>query len=179
MDIKHKRGVRLGIAVSLISLTIPAVALAAPPAHRAPAAPRSPGSFAPARATPRALRSRLARQGSLAVRLRHIADHRRRPGVRRLTPLSGPTGGAAGSWSGRPDWDAIAACESGGGWHLNTGNGYWGGLQFAPGTWFANGGGAFDGTGSFPYSSSAQIAVAERVFASQGPGAWPSCFAWA
>ena len=79
----------------------------------------------------------------------------------------------------RPDWYAIAACESGGNWHINTGNGYWGGLQFAPSTWFANGGGPFNGKGPFPYSPARQIAVAERVFASQGPGAWPSCFRWA
>jgi hypothetical protein len=81
--------------------------------------------------------------------------------------------------SGIPDWDAIAVCESGGRWDVNSGNGYWGGLQFAPGTWFAYGGEAFDGTGPFPYSRAEQIAVAERVLAAQGPGAWPSCFRWA
>ena len=44
---------------------------------------------------------------------------------------------------------ATAQCESGGRWDLNTGNGYWGGLQFSPGTWFGNGGGPFDGSGPF------------------------------
>jgi len=78
--------------------------------------------------------------------------------------------------SGRPDWYSIAQCESGGRWDLNTANGYWGGLQFAPSTWFAYGGGTFDGQGPFPYSPSQQIAVAERVYAGQGPGAWPVCF---
>jgi hypothetical protein len=86
---------------------------------------------------------------------------------------------SSSSHSGRADWYAIAQCESGGRWDLNTGNGYWGGLQFAPGTWYANGGGSFDGSGPFPYSASQQIAVAERVLASQGPGAWPNCFRWA
>ena len=73
-----------------------------------------------------------------------------------------------------PNWDALAQCESGGRWNVNTGNGYTGGLQFAPSTWSAYGG--------TQYSSSAagatreqQIAVAERVLASQGAGAWPSC----
>ena len=39
-----------------------------------------------------------------------------------------------------PNWDAVAMCESGGNWSANTGNGFYGGLQFAPGTWVANGG---------------------------------------
>jgi Transglycosylase-like domain len=73
---------------------------------------------------------------------------------------------------------AIASCESGGRWDVNSGNGYWGGLQFAPSTWFAYGGGPFDGSGSFPYSAAQQIAVAEGVLAGQGPGAWPNCFQW-
>jgi LysM repeat protein len=68
-------------------------------------------------------------------------------------------------------WDDIAQCESGGNWSANTGNGYSGGLQFAPSTWRAHG-----GSGS-PSSASReeQIAVAERVQASQGWGAWPNC----
>jgi transglycosylase-like protein len=77
------------------------------------------------------------------------------------------------------DWYAIVACESGGVWNINTGNGYWGGLQFSPSTWFAYGGGPFNGSGPFPYSTGQQIAVGERVLAAQGPGAWPNCFRWA
>lgn len=101
--------------------------------------------------------------------------------TRYVAVVSGPSAHTAGSstGSGRADWQAIAACESGGNWAANTGNGYWGGLQFAPGTWFGNGGGPFDGSGPFPYSAGQQIAVAERVLASQGPGAWPHCFRWA
>jgi resuscitation-promoting factor RpfE len=69
------------------------------------------------------------------------------------------------------NWDAVAACESGGNWAINTGNGYYGGLQFNLGTWRANG-----GTGS-PHnaSRSEQIRVAENVLHSQGIGAWPVC----
>jgi hypothetical protein len=88
------------------------------------------------------------------------------------------TSGHATAAAGQPDWYAIAGCESGGRWDVNSANGYWGGLQFAPSTWFAYGGGPFDGIGPFPYSVAAQIAVAERVFAGQGPGAWPYCFRW-
>lgn len=89
--------------------------------------------------------------------------------VSTYSPSTGSSGGGA-------DWDAIAQCESGGVWSLNTGNGYWGGLQFSPDTWFAYGGGPFDGAGPFPYSREEQIAVGERVLAAQGPGAWPNCF---
>src|SRR5207247_10084198 len=96
-------------------------------------------------------------------------------------PAPGPLRAAAPvvrAASGRADWFAIARCESGGRWSLNNGNGFWGGLQFWPHTWFAYGGGPFNGVGPFPYSSAAQIAVAERVLAGQGPRAWPNCFRW-
>ncbi|GAB2754277.1 transglycosylase family protein [Sinomonas soli] len=70
-------------------------------------------------------------------------------------------------------WDALAQCESGGNWSINTGNGFSGGLQFTPSTWAAYG-----GTGSPTTASrSQQIAVAERVLAGQGWGAWPACSA--
>ncbi len=69
------------------------------------------------------------------------------------------------------NWDAVAQCESGGNWAINTGNGYYGGLQFTMGTWRANG-----GEGS-PHQASRdeQIRVAENVLHSQGRGAWPVC----
>jgi hypothetical protein len=70
-----------------------------------------------------------------------------------------------------PNWDAIAACESGGNWAINTGNGYHGGLQFTQGTWNANG-----GSGSAESASrEEQIRVAENVLRTQGIGAWPVC----
>jgi resuscitation-promoting factor RpfA len=79
-----------------------------------------------------------------------------------------PANAASGS-----TWDALAQCESSGNWAANTGNGYYGGLQFTQSTWTANG-----GTGS-PAGASreTQIAVAEHVLASQGWGAWPACSA--
>jgi LysM repeat protein len=80
------------------------------------------------------------------------------------------TGANAASTS---TWDALAQCESGGNWAINTGNGYTGGLQFSPTTWAAYG-----GTGSAADASrEQQIAVAEQVQAAQGWGAWPSCAA--
>ncbi|MEU7159549.1 LysM peptidoglycan-binding domain-containing protein [Streptomyces chrestomyceticus] len=73
-------------------------------------------------------------------------------------------------------WDRIARCESGGNWHINTGNGFSGGLQFTHSTWRAHGGGAYAPTAAGA-SRAQQIAVATRVQASQGWGAWPTCAA--
>lgn len=73
-------------------------------------------------------------------------------------------------------WDTIAQCESGGNWAINTGNGYHGGLQFSPQTWTGHGGGEFSSSAANA-TREQQIAVAERVLASQGWGAWPSCSA--
>ena len=70
-----------------------------------------------------------------------------------------------------PDWSGVAQCESGGNWAINTGNGYYGGLQFSQSTWRA-----FGGSGSAAGASrDEQIAVATRVQAAQGWGAWPVC----
>lgn len=68
-------------------------------------------------------------------------------------------------------WDAVAQCESGGNWAADTGNGFYGGLQFKPSTWRA-----FGGVG-LPSKASReeQIAVASRVLDEQGPYAWPKC----
>jgi hypothetical protein len=71
-------------------------------------------------------------------------------------------------------WDKIAACESGGDWSINTGNGYYGGLQFTLSTWNAYGGQSYASRADLA-SRDAQIAVAQRVQASQGWGAWPVC----
>ena len=73
-------------------------------------------------------------------------------------------------------WDRIAQCESGGNWHINTGNGYYGGLQFSAGTWRAYGGTAYAPTAD-QATKSQQIAVATKVQGAQGWGAWPTCSA--
>ncbi len=69
------------------------------------------------------------------------------------------------------NWDAIAACESGGNWSTNSGNGYYGGLQFSSSTWRANGGSGLPHNAS----RSEQIRVAENVLRTQGLSAWPAC----
>jgi hypothetical protein len=68
-------------------------------------------------------------------------------------------------------WDRIAKCEAGGNWHINTGNGYYGGLQFDSGTWLANGGGKFAARAD-QASREQQIAVANKVYASRGLQPW-------
>nr|WP_294695079.1 resuscitation-promoting factor [uncultured Friedmanniella sp.] len=85
-------------------------------------------------------------------------------GSSRSSAPSVPSGGV---------WDRLAQCESGGNWSINTGNGFYGGLQFTPSTWRGYG-----GTGMPHQASRAeQIAVAKRVQAGQGWGAWPACTA--
>ncbi|MDQ2757810.1 MAG: transglycosylase family protein [Actinomycetota bacterium] len=71
-------------------------------------------------------------------------------------------------------WDSVAACESGGNWAINTGNGFYGGLQFTTSTWLGYGGGAYAPRADLA-SKSAQITIAQRTLAGQGPGAWPVC----
>ncbi|MEY9926464.1 nucleoid-associated protein YgaU [Catenulispora sp. GP43] len=71
-------------------------------------------------------------------------------------------------------WDQVAACESGGNWSINTGNGYYGGLQFSTSSWLAAGGGKYAPRADLA-TKDQQIAVAENLLASQGPGAWPVC----
>ncbi|WP_370892036.1 transglycosylase family protein [Janibacter sp. GXQ6167] len=71
-------------------------------------------------------------------------------------------------------WDRVAQCESGGRWSINTGNGYYGGLQFHSRTWTGHGGRQFASTAN-KATRAEQITVAKRVLRSQGPGAWPHC----
>ncbi|QMU75078.1 LysM peptidoglycan-binding domain-containing protein [Streptacidiphilus sp. PB12-B1b] len=88
-----------------------------------------------------------------------------------VLPLIGATAASAASVS---TWDAVAQCESSGNWSIDTGNGYYGGLQFSASTWDAYGGQQYAPTANLA-TQGQQIAVAEKVLASQGPGAWPVC----
>src|SRR3954467_1542236 len=72
------------------------------------------------------------------------------------------------------NWDGVAQCESSGNWHINTGNGYYGGLQFSQSTWAGYGGLSYASRADLA-SKDQQIAVAERTLAGQGIGAWPTC----
>ena len=96
--------------------------------------------------------------------------------IARGTKQAGNTGAAAPAVASGSVWDALAQCESGGDWSINTGNGFHGGLQFTPSTWAAYGGTAYAPTANLA-TREQQIAIAERTQASQGWGAWPACTA--
>ena len=86
-----------------------------------------------------------------------------------LGVLAAPASAAAPN-----NWDAVAQCESSGNWAINTGNGYYGGLQFSQSTWAAFGGTEYASRADLA-TKAQQIAVAERTLDGQGPGAWPTC----
>ncbi|UNO41604.1 transglycosylase family protein [Streptomyces sp. MST-110588] len=107
------------------------------------------------------------RRPSKAVRVATLAGV---AGAAVAVPLMGATSASAASVS---TWDAVAQCESGGNWSINTGNGYYGGLQFSNSSWAAAGGTKYAPRADLA-SKGQQIAVAEKLLAMQGPGAW-SC----
>ena len=87
---------------------------------------------------------------------------------------SAPTAGRSSHWS--VNWDAIANCESTNNWSINTGNGYYGGLQFDSGTWLSNGGGEYADRADHA-TKDQQIAIAERVYAARGLEPWACGYA--
>ncbi|MBV2155010.1 transglycosylase family protein [Kitasatospora sp. SUK 42] len=89
-------------------------------------------------------------------------------------PVAGLVTATSASAATTSAWDSVAQCESGGNWSISTGNGFHGGLQFTPSTWAAYGGTAYASQAN-QATKAQQIAVAEKVLASQGPGAWPVC----
>lgn len=92
-------------------------------------------------------------------------------GALALAPLTLSESSLATAHADSVNWDAVAQCESGGNWSINTGNGHYGGLQFKQSTWTANG-----GVGNPAHASRAeQIRVAENVLRTQGLKAWPKC----
>jgi uncharacterized protein YabE (DUF348 family) len=94
------------------------------------------------------------------------------PAVRQPVPSTRPSPPPPSS--NGLNWDAVAACESGGNWHINTGNGFYGGLQFDSGTWLSNGGGAYAPRADLA-SREQQIAVATRLYNARGASPWPVC----
>ncbi|NEB38953.1 transglycosylase family protein [Streptomyces sp. SID14515] len=106
--------------------------------------------------------------------------HRRPSKATRIATLAGVTGAAVAvplmgatnaSAASVETWDAVAQCESGGNWSINTGNGYYGGLQFSQSSWAAAGGTQYASRADLA-SKDQQIATAEKLLDLQGPGAW-------
>ena len=116
----------------------------------------------------------MARAAQAAVPARSLAPAPAVSVSRADPPAAAPVSTAAPSSSGGGNWSAIAACESGGNWSANTGNGFYGGLQFSEQTWLGYGGGQYASSANLA-TAAQQIAVAERVLAGQGIGAWPVC----
>ncbi|MFG2191786.1 transglycosylase family protein [Streptomyces sp. NPDC048639] len=86
-----------------------------------------------------------------------------------------PLVGVSGAEAAPVDtWDKVAECESTGNWGINTGNGFYGGLQFTQSTWEEYGGTAYASRADLA-TKDQQIAIAEKVLSGQGPGAWPAC----
>ncbi|GAA0598983.1 transglycosylase family protein [Streptomyces crystallinus] len=117
----------------------------------------------------------------MSVRGRHRRYQPSRINRASLTVTAGGAGmalpliGAGAAHAASLDvWDKVAACESTDNWKINTGNGYYGGLQFSQSTWVAYGGRQYAPRADLA-SRSEQIAVAEKVLKAQGPGAWPVC----
>jgi LysM repeat protein len=82
--------------------------------------------------------------------------------------------GAAPAQAAEHDWAGVAKCESSGNWQINTGNGYYGGLQFSSATWLGFGGGQYASRADLA-TPAQQVEIAERVLDGQGIGAWPHC----
>ncbi len=110
-------------------------------------------------ATPHRSRVRIALAGSVTTAA----------AVASLTAMSSPAHAAPAH-----NWDGVAQCESSGNWRINTGNGYYGGLQFSYSTWLAFGGGAYARRADLA-TKAQQIVIAERTLKGQGIGAWPTC----
>jgi nucleoid-associated protein YgaU len=91
-----------------------------------------------------------------------------------VLPVAGLVTATTASAASTSTWDAVAQCESTGNWSINSGNGFYGGLQFTSSTWAAYGGTQYAAQANLA-TKAQQIAVAEKVLASQGPGAWPVC----
>ncbi|WP_341854336.1 transglycosylase family protein [Brachybacterium sp. GPGPB12] len=169
---RHRGGVPgAGVQVSGLPVGRTLRRAAIPPLCPTRAAP-SPSEESPMTAT----RTNTHRAPGRAVAFR---------GVNVAPKLAAATGGAvvvaglglAGAESATAQgtvWDEVAQCESGGNWSINTGNGYYGGLQFSGSTWRAFGGGEYASTAN-QASKAEQIAVAQRTLQAQGPGAWPTC----
>ncbi|MET8975713.1 transglycosylase family protein [Streptomyces sp. NPDC004539] len=117
----------------------------------------------------------------MAVRGRHRRYQPNRINRASLTVTAGGAGMALPLIAANPahaadvhTWNKVAACESTNDWNINTGNGYYGGLQFTQSTWEAYGGLRYAGRADLA-TKDQQIAVAEKVLDGQGPGAWPVC----
>ena len=118
-----------------------------------------------------------ARRTTSATKGRHRrpSNHRRNLGLATAPFVAAiPMATASPASSASNPWDRLASCESGGNWHINTGNGYYGGLQFADGTWDGNGGERYASRADLA-TRAEQIIIAAKVLDNRGWSPWPAC----
>ncbi|MFF7638402.1 transglycosylase family protein [Kitasatospora sp. NPDC008050] len=97
-------------------------------------------------------------------------------GALAVLPVAGLVTATASSAAPASTWDKVAQCEATGNWSIDSGNGFYGGLQFTSSTWAAFGGTQYAAQAN-QATAAQQIAIGEKVLAAQGPGAWPICSA--
>lgn len=163
------------LAVTVICCFLAAALLTTTGGHRLPSAAAetlsvSPRHVATLRAHPGTITTTLDLARDKRLQLVH-RRHRRRVAVAMPAPTVTPPAAPAADGV---NWTAIAECESGDDWSIDTGNGYYGGLQFTEQTWLAYGGGRYAEYAN-DASEAEQITVAERVYAAVGLTAWPVC----
>ncbi|GAB2472979.1 resuscitation-promoting factor [Luteococcus sediminum] len=128
----------------------------------------------PEASKPEASQSESSQAGSTSSKssTRSSSSTTSKPSASKSTTASRPKSSSAGTNTANTAmWDRIAQCESGGNWSINTGNGYYGGLQFDRQTWLANGGGAYAPTANLA-SKAQQITIANKVYAERGLQPW-------
>ena len=143
------------------------------PASQSPPAPASQSQPAPASQSPPAPASQTVPPPVTATPTRPPSSPPTPSPTSPAAPAPPPPAGAGLNLANAPMWDRIAECESGGDWHINTGNGYYGGLQFDNRTWLGAGGRDFGARADLA-SREQQITVANRVYAKRGLQPW-SC----
>jgi LysM repeat protein len=108
-------------------------------------------------------------------RRRKPSNHKRNLGLATAPFVAAiPMATASGAAAATSPWDRLAGCESGGNWHINTGNGYYGGLQFADGTWDGWGGERYAGRADLA-TRAEQIVIAAKLVENSGWRSWPAC----
>jgi hypothetical protein len=117
-------------------------------------------------------------QSSSMQNIGSMFDIQKKPAPKPVAPAARP---GTPAWYNTPshwsvNWDAVAHCESGNNWSINTGNGYYGGLQFDYGTWLGAGGGVYAERAD-EATKSEQITIAEKVYASRGLSPWACGYA--
>jgi hypothetical protein len=165
----HRTSVRIGLAAATAAILMVSFVASAAPEHRDDRLTAEGGTVAVIASIPR---EETLQPVKPAENIQPVSYAPVKPAPTPPAPrvASANTGAAAPSVSDGSVWDRLAACESGGRWNINTGNGYYGGLQFLTSTWLSNGGGQYAPRADLA-TREQQIAIASKL----GWGSWPAC----